>query len=91
MNGFNRNEALRTAVEYRAKSVAERQLDIDNYIVSLELIDAQYTDNPDMLEYKKTLENLLKSAILEMNKEKVFLAAAEINLQKTLDAQTEAK
>lgn len=85
MDGFDRSKALQVAIEYRTRSVVERQLDIDNYKVSLELIDTEYADNPDMLEYKKQLEDLLKSAILEMNKEKVFLAAAEINLRKLAD------
>ena len=82
MDVFDRSKALQAAIEYRTRSIAERQLDIDNYKVSLEIIDTEYANNADMVGYKKQLEDLLHSAIVEMTKEQIFLVAAQTNLRR---------
>lgn len=73
---------LEDSIEYREKDIQERQIDIDNHALSLKILDEQYGHMPDLVAYRPHLEELLRTAILEQTKVKIFLEATRINLAK---------
>lgn len=52
-------EQLSQYKEIREQEIAEYQLNIDNFIRAITKIDADYSDNEDMLEFKNHLLQLL--------------------------------
>lgn len=73
---------LEDSIAFRERDIQERQIDIDNYILSLDIIDALYSENKDICVYKEHLKELLRTATLEQTKVKIFLEAAKVNLGK---------
>lgn len=49
----------KTLLEARDNEIAEYQLNINNFKRAILKIDAEYTDNKDMLEFKEHLQKLL--------------------------------
>jgi len=76
---------LQESIAFRERDIAERQVDIDNYQTSLQILDEKYAINPDLKTYRPHLEELLRTAILEQTKVKIFLEAAQVNLAKLTD------
>jgi hypothetical protein len=76
---------LEEAILLRKKDIAERQIDIDNHRLSLSIIDEKYSDNKDVADYRRHLEELLRTSILEQTKVKIFLEATERNLQNVIN------
>lgn len=76
---------LQDAIDYREKDIQERQIDIDNYIASIQIVESEYSDDPNMDSYKSYLSELLRTGLIEQTKMKIFLKAAKINLAKLQD------
>lgn len=75
-------EILESSIAFRENDIAERQIDIDNHILSLRILDEKYSDMNDVVGYRPQLEELLRTAILEQTKVKIFLEASKMNLAK---------
>lgn len=65
---MNKTEILKTALEARIKEVQEYQINIDNYERAIAKIDAEYSDNTDMLEFRGILVELLNQSKTEQLK-----------------------
>jgi hypothetical protein len=76
---------LEEAITFRERDIQERQIDIDNHSLSLKILDEEYADNPDILNYRPHLAELLRTALLEQTKVKIFLEATRRNLAKYRD------
>lgn len=73
-----RQEMLTLALEARKKEVTEYQVNIDNFRLALEKIG----DDEELAEFKKQLEELLKSSIYEQRKAKIMLEVVQSQLEK---------
>ena len=82
MTNEEKIKILEDSILFRQNDIEERQIDIDNYIVSLEILDIEYSDISDVVAYRSHLEELLRTSVLEQTKVKIFLAAAKVNLEK---------
>ena len=82
MTNEEKIKILEDSILFRQNDIEERQIDIDNYIVSLEILDIEYSDISDVVAYRVHLEELLRTSVLEQTKVKIFLAAAKVNLEK---------
>lgn len=85
MTNEEKIKILEDSISFRKRDVEERQIDIDNYVISLKVLDEKYSDNADVVAYRVHLQELLRTAILEQTKVKIFLEAAELNLAKLTD------
>lgn len=85
MTNEEKIKILKDSISFRKRDVEERQIDIDNYFTSLKVLDEKYSDNADVVAYRVHLQELLRTAILEQTKVKIFLEAAELNLAKLTD------
>jgi hypothetical protein len=75
-----KQQILSDSAQMRRRDVEHYQINIDNYRAAIAEIDAQYGDNPDMLQFREHLGNLLKSSIVEQTKEKIMLSVIERQL-----------
>lgn len=82
MNKDEIMSVLQDSIAFRERDIQERQIDIDNHILSLQIIDEQYADNADVMAYRAHLQELLRTAVLEQTKVKIFLEASKVNLAK---------
>ena len=82
MTNEEKIKILEDSILFRQNDIEERQIDIDNYIVSLKILDNEYSDISDVVAYRSHLEELLRTSVLEQTKVKIFLAAAKVNLEK---------
>ena len=71
-------ELLSAALEARKKEVTEYQVNIDNFTLAIDKIK----DDSELLEFKKQLEELLRTSIYEQRKAKVMLEVIESQLEK---------
>lgn len=55
-------ETLQSALSARHEEVFGYQINIDNYTRAIAKIDADYTDNPAMVEFRDRLAELLESS-----------------------------
>lgn len=85
MTNEEKIKILKDSISFRKRDVEERQIDIDNYVISLKVLDEKYSDNADVVAYRVHLQELLRTAILEQTKVRIFLEAAELNLAKLTD------
>lgn len=65
---MNKTEILKTALEARINEVQEYQINIDNYERAIAKIDAEYSDNTDLLEFRGRLSELLTQSKTEQLK-----------------------
>ena len=74
-------ETLTAAAEHRQREVEMHQINIDNYRLAIAEIEANHKGKPHMEEFAQRMQELLKSAIEEQEKEalmlKVILAQLE--------------
>lgn len=70
-----RLKILGDAKEHRIREIMQHQINIDNYRISIQLIEKDYTQDSAMLEFAERLQELLASSIVEQTKEKILLAA----------------
>lgn len=78
---MNKTEILKTALEARIKEVQEYQINIDNYERAIAKIDAEYSDNTDMLEFRGLLVELLNQSKIEQLKAAIMrdVIAEQVN------------
>lgn len=69
MNLEYKKEILNAALDARIKEITEYQVNIDNFALAIETIK----DDPELLEFKNQLQELLLSSKLEQKKAKVML------------------
>lgn len=69
-----KTEILKAAKEAREQEIIGYQINIDNYRLAIPL-----ATDPDLAEFKATLEKLLKSEIIEQKKAQIMLDV--INMQ----------
>lgn len=64
-----RFELLTSALDARVREVTEYQVNIDNFRLAIEAIG----DDPELVEFRGQLEDLLQSSRLEQRKAQVML------------------
>lgn len=57
---MNKLKALKEQIPVRDEEIFGYQLNIDNFKLAIEKIEKNYADNPDMIQFKTKLEDLLK-------------------------------
>jgi hypothetical protein len=67
-----RLKMLTDAHEHRQREVMYHQINIDNYQLAIEEIEAKHPENEVMLEFANRLRDLLASSIIEQAKEIVM-------------------
>jgi hypothetical protein len=72
-----RKEILTNALTSRQKEVVEYQINIDNFKLAIDLA----AQDPDMVDFKKQLEDLLRSNIIEQKKSKILLQVIQQQLE----------
>ena len=69
MNLQYRNEMLMSSLEARIREVTEYQVNIDNFVLAIELVG----DDTELSEFRAQLEAMLQSSRLEQRKSQVML------------------
>lgn len=59
---MNKLETLKSALSARDEEIFGYQINIDNYTRAIAKIDAEYADNPSIVEFSARLEDLLTSS-----------------------------
>lgn len=77
INDDYKKEILKAALDARIKEVTEYQVNIDNFRLAITYLQ----DDPELVEFKATLQNLLASNILEQKKSKVMLHVIQSQLK----------
>ena len=72
-----KKEMLSGALIARQKEVAEYQVNIDNFKLAIDLA----AQDSDMVDFKKQLEDLLRSNIIEQKKAKIMLQVIQMQLE----------
>ena len=67
-----RTKILTQAFEQRQREVMHHQINIDNYQLAIEEIEANYSNNSAMVEFADRLRDLLASSIIEQAKEVIL-------------------
>lgn len=57
---MNKIETLKSALAARNDEIDGYQINIDNYIRAIAKIEANYADNPAMVEFRERLKELLE-------------------------------
>lgn len=70
-------EMLTGALDARKKEVMEYQVNIDNFKLAIDLA----AQDADMADFKKQLEDLLRSNIIEQKKAKIMLQVVQMQLE----------
>lgn len=65
---MTRNEILTDAATQREQEILEYQINIDNYVLAIELAKL----DPDLILFVNQLKDLLSSSILEQKKAKIM-------------------
>jgi hypothetical protein len=63
---------LTDAYEHRNREVMHHQINIDNYQLAIEEIEAKHPDEEVMLDFANQLRDLLASSIIEQAKEVIM-------------------
>lgn len=58
---MNKLERLQSALEMREDEILSYQINIDNYKLAIVKINAEYSDNPAMIEFRDRLADLLST------------------------------
>ena len=70
-------EMLTVALDARKKEVLDYQVNIDNFKLAIDLA----AQDSDMVDFKKQLEDLLRSNIIEQKKAKIMLQVIQMQLE----------
>jgi hypothetical protein len=73
-----KKQILESALDQRQQEVLGYQINIDNYRLAIEYIDAD--GDPDLDDFREQLTGLLATEMLEQKKAKVILAIIEQQL-----------
>ena len=65
---MNKLKTLQSALTARNEEIDEYQINIDNYIRAINKINAEYIDNPAIVEFRDRLAELLESNKIEQLK-----------------------
>jgi hypothetical protein len=65
---MNKLQTLQSALEPRNNEILDYQINIDNYTRAIDKINAEYADNPAMIEFRDRLAELLISGQTEQLK-----------------------
>lgn len=65
---MNKLQTLQSALEPRNDEILNYQVNIDNYTRAIDKINAEYADNPAMIEFRDRLAELLISGQTEQLK-----------------------
>lgn len=77
----DRMDILFAAAQGRRASVMDYQINIDNFSLAIEKINAEHNENPAMLEFAEQLRGLLESSLTEQLKERIMLEVIEQQLE----------
>lgn len=58
---MNKLKRLQSALEMREDEILGYQINIDNYKLAIVKINAEYSDNPAMIEFRDRLSDLLST------------------------------
>ena len=72
-----KTETLKSALEARRREVMDYQVNIDNFKLAIDLA----AQDSDMVDFKKQLEDLLRSNIIEQKKAKIMLQVIQMQLE----------
>ena len=72
-----KKEVLNRSIEGRVREIEDYQINIDNFRLAIEKIG----DDAEMADFKKHLEELLKSNTYEQRKAKIMLEVARDQLE----------
>lgn len=61
-------EILKSALEHRNDEIENYQINIDNYTLAIEKINAEHSDNQPIVEFRDNLSNLLETHKIEQLK-----------------------
>jgi hypothetical protein len=65
---MNKLQTLQSALEPRNNEILDYQINIDNYTRAIDKINAEYADNPAMIEFRDRLADMLISGQTEQLK-----------------------
>ena len=65
---MNKLKILKSALESRNDEIENYQINIDNYTLAIEKINAEHGDNQPIVEFRDNLSNLLESHKIEQLK-----------------------
>tara|TARA_R110002012_G_scaffold155045_2_gene315880 strand:+ start:6061 stop:6312 length:252 start_codon:yes stop_codon:yes gene_type:complete len=65
---MNKLQTLQSALEPRNNEILDYQVNIDNYTRAIDKINAEYSDNPAMIEFRDRLADMLISGQTEQLK-----------------------
>lgn len=65
---MNKLQTLQSALEPRNNEILDYQINIDNYTRAIDKINAEYSDNPAMIEFRDRLADMLISGQTEQLK-----------------------
>lgn len=72
-----RTKILRSSVIERRQSVMNYQINIDNFRLAIEKIEAEHSEKPHMVKFAEHLKDLMRSSIEEQDKEAIILEVIE--------------
>lgn len=76
-----RTKILRSSVIERRQSVMNYQINIDNFRLAIEKIEAEHSKKPHMVKFAEHLKDLMRSSIEEQDKEAIILEVIEQQLE----------
>lgn len=76
---MTKQESLNQAKQARIEEVEHYQVNIDNYIIALELLNER--QDPDLIEFEKQLKELLRTSLIEQKKAQTMLDAITKQLE----------
>lgn len=65
---MNKLQTLQSALEPRNNEILDYQINIDNYTRAIDKINAEYADNPAMIEFRDRLAEMVISGQTEQLK-----------------------
>jgi len=71
---------LREAEKQRQEAYDNYQMNLTNFRLAIQEIDENYADDPDMREFRKTLEGHVRDTVRERKKEAIMLAVIKQQL-----------
>lgn len=73
-------EELKLAMEQRQAAYDNYQMNLNNFRLAISEIDTNFSDDTDMQEFKKTLENHVIDTVREQKKEFIMLTVIQKQL-----------
>lgn len=77
----DKKHILSEAAKHRASEVFHHQINIDNYRLAIQEIEAEHSGVVHMQEFAERLKELLRTSIEEQDKEKIMLKVITMQLE----------